>query len=186
MFPHEQIGLPFPAARTDVAAMDLESEKLPQRAAEAVLQHLRQQVRDGAVEGVRCPCCDRLVRAYRRPLGADMARFLILLCRAYLAGPPGEWVDVRAIPARGGDYAKLAHWGLIEQAPNDDPARRSSGLWRPTPAGMAFAEGRTREPSHVFLLDNRRIGAEDATVDVYEALGRRFDFAELWGRTIAG
>ncbi|MDD5542857.1 MAG: hypothetical protein PHX83_06750 [Acidobacteriia bacterium] len=145
-----------------------------------ILADLRWQVQAGAADGIRCPCCDRLVKSYRRAMNADMARFLILLCREYLAKPPGTFVDIRTIPVRGGDYAKLTHWGLVEQAVNDDPAKRSSGLWRPTPRGLRFAQGEATEPSHVVLLDNEVKGFDEGRVTIWEALGTHFDFEVLW------
>lgn len=147
----------------------------------SVVRVLRRDVRAGAAAGCRCQVCDRLVKSYHRAMNADMARFLILLCREYLTKPPGTFVDIRSIPVRGGDYAKLVHWGLVEQAANDDPVKRSSGLWRPTPRGLRFAQGEAREPSHVTLLDNQAIGFDEETVDIWQALGKHFDFAELWG-----
>lgn len=145
-----------------------------------VVKQLRAEVQAGAEAGCRCPACDRLVKSYRRAMNADMARFLILLCREYLAKPPDTFVDIRTISVRGGDYAKLTHWGLVEQAHNDDPAKRSSGLWRPTPRGLAFAQGTATEPGHVVLLDNQVRGFTDDRVNIWEALGTHFNFEVLW------
>jgi len=155
-------------------------EREPTPVAVRVLADIRRQVQAGAEAGCRCPACDRLVKSYRRAMNADMARFLILLCREYLANPPGTFVDIRTISVRGGDYAKLTHWGLVEQAHNDDPAKRSSGLWRPTPRGLAFAQGTATEPGHVVLLDNQVQGFTEDRVNIWEALGTHFDFEALW------
>ncbi len=95
-----------------------------------------------AEKGVRCPCCKQYVKVYRRVLGSQMARWLIWLVRTweqtdkarYGSTPRfafdrrfeegtdvGVWVYIRQSPVRGGDYAKLIHWGLVEQKPNEKP-----------------------------------------------------------------
>lgn len=155
-------------------------EQLTLISEEEVVKNLRRKVFSGAREGVHCPCCDRMVKEYRRALNADQARFLVLLCREYLKSPPHSWVDIRAISVRGGDYAKTKHWGLAEQSLNEDPTKRSSGLWRPTPSGLTFARGESKVPSHVYLLDNAVRGFSEERIDIWAALGKRFDFRELW------
>ena len=146
----------------------------------AVVERIRRRLDEKAPEGSRCPCCDRMVKEYRRAMNADQARFLILLCREYLAHEPSTWIDVRRIDVRGGDYAKLIHWGLVENMENEDPAKRSSGMWRPTPKGLTFANGHSRQPSHVRLLDNKERGFSTTTVNIWQALGKKFNFSELW------
>lgn len=146
----------------------------------AVVERIRVRLDEKAPEGSRCPCCDRMYKEYRRALNADQARVLVLLCREYLTMKPGSWVDIRTIQIRGGDYAKLIHWGLVENMENEDPAKRSSGMWRPTPSGLTFAKGHSRQPSHVRILDNRERGFSTTTVNIWQALGKKFDFGELW------
>ena len=70
--------------------------------------------------GAHCPCCERFIKLYRRPLSASMARYLIVLAKKSGTGNP--WLHVEtdfrdvSIPSRG-DYAKLRYWGLIEPKP---------------------------------------------------------------------
>ncbi len=82
---------------------------------------------------------------------------------------------------RGGDYAKLVHWNLIEQKPKDrgDTTRRDSGLWRPTFKGLDFAHQRCVVPSHVYLYDNILQKSEDTQINIVDALGKHFDYREL-------
>ena len=152
------------------------------------LAEARQAVHAVADEGSACPCCDQLVKRYRRPLNAIMARGLLWLVGA--AGPELQWIHVNAVAPKwltnkGGSLATLQHWGLIEQQPKEDrPAgerstKRTSGFWRPTPKGVAFAKDEARVPSHVVLYDNQVEGWSDHEIGIRDALGEAFDYAAL-------
>lgn len=145
------------------------------------LAEARDTLRANLDDGSKCPCCDQFARRYKRKLNSDMARSLILIVDEYLHEPHDtSWVDIQEIDVRGGDYAKLRHWGLLESRPNDDDTKRTSGLWRPTELGIDFAQGRARMPSHVYIYNNKVDGFTDSTITIREALGDAFDYAELW------
>lgn len=151
-------------------------------------------------KGVACPCCRQHVKVYKRPLSAPMARWLVWLVRTWRAlfyngqrpDKPGEkiWVDIRRAPVRGGDYAKLVHWGLVEQKPKDANSNKDtkdSGMWAPTPAGIEFVRNRTKVPSHVYLYDNRRMKIDDdriQLISIIEALGKKYSYAEVMSADI--
>lgn len=160
---------------------------------EVTVREARQVVYARLETGSSCPCCGQYARMYRRPLYDKMAAWLIWCVQAY---DPEEapWLHVNEGPVLqnrkgGGDFAKLAHWGLIEEQPRSDDAdhKRSSGYWRPTERGIAFAHGQIEVPSHVFLYDNRvqrQVGVDGFSPDnvsIFAALGKRFDYAELMG-----
>jgi hypothetical protein len=129
--------------------------------------------------GTHCPCCGRHVQVYKRKLTRDMARFVVLLLKEYRK-IPGTWVDVRLFPVRGGDYAKVAHWGLAILKENEsDPEKKNSGLWKPTQLGVRFAVGAEKVPSHVHLYLNEVVGYSHRLIDVREALGSGFRYDEL-------
>jgi hypothetical protein len=74
----------------------------------------------------------------------------------------------------------MAHWGLIEEKPKDEKKEsRTSALWRPTVRGVRFARNQILIPSHVVLYNNRVEGCSESTISIVEALGRKFDYAEL-------
>jgi len=143
---------------------------------------LRSKVRDG---GGDCPCCTQFVKIYRRPLNAQMTRWLIGLVRVH--SRTGDWVHVDEIGASLGlgkhahpaDFAKLRYWGLIVQQPNDDPTKRTSGCWMPTQNGRAFVYGRLTVPSHCVLYNSKLMRLEGKERDVRRTLGKEFDYAEL-------
>jgi len=147
--------------------------------ADTTLAEARALVLEARREGIECPCCGQFARTYKRKITGDMASFLIWLVRQ--RGEGREWSSVQGKRLRGGDYGKLTHWGLAERRPNGDPTKRTSGVWRPTEKGCAFATqpGIERVPSHLFIYNNKRVGRGDATVNIIEALGTRFNYEEL-------
>lgn len=150
---------------------------------EQILEEVRVELANGMDEGTRCPCCGHLVKLYKRKLNATMARLLTLVVRRY--GITGDWIGVRedlggvSIGQAGGEFAKLAHWGLVEQEYNDNPDKRTSGRWRPTDDGHAFVYRRLSVPEHVLLLSNEVIGFTDTEIGIVQALGSRFSYEEL-------
>jgi len=129
-------------------------------------------------KGTRCPCCEQRVQLYARKLPAVAARFVVWLNGRHARGI--EWADVKDCPVRGGDYAKVKHWGLVEQKPNDDPKKKSSGLWRLTARGTAFASNTLAVPTHHLVYNDTSYGTRETTITIEEALnGGGFDYEEL-------
>lgn len=130
-------------------------------------------------EGAVCPCCRQFSKVYRRKLNSTMARCLIWLSRQ-----SDEWIDVqhlapRHVVAAAGELAKLVHWGLAETRTSEDTRKRMSGMWRPTVAGVAFANDQTRAPSHAIIYDGELLRLEGKLIGIRDALGSHFDYAEL-------
>lgn len=152
--------------------------------------------------GAYCPCCKQYVKIYKRALGSQMARWLIWLVRTWENGQSSQhrsdkvaaqyglepscdlrswtWIDIRLSPVRGGDYAKLLHWDLVEQKTNGEGRdTRDSGLWRPTFKGIDFVHRRVAVPSHVYLYDNLKLKEENNLISITDALGKKFSYEEL-------
>jgi hypothetical protein len=135
-------------------------------------------------KGARCPCCSQYARVYKRSITSQMARWLIWLTVTYRAqriAGEGEWVDVKKSPVRGGDYAKLRYWRLIQRPANLDPAVRSSGLWRPTRDAYSFVLGNLRLPKNIYVFDEHAVGKGAEMVTIIDALHERFNYQELMG-----
>lgn len=149
------------------------------RSAGVSMEDAQKLLSDGAEEGMACPCCEQFVRVYKRPLYSSMARWLVWLERTY--ADTGTWVDVKKRDARGGDYAKLQYWGLIEQktSPRAKGKTRSSGLWRPTARGELFVKGKLSVPKHVYLYDGRSLGFSAVAFSINDALGDEYDYAAM-------
>lgn len=142
--------------------------------------HLERRVREGA----HCPCCGQRAQVYRRVLNAGMARALVLMWketkRQMSLGVPraDALVDIKRIDVRGGDYAKLAYWRLIESI--DDEEKMHQGWWKVTLAGEDFVERHTMVPAAVYVYDGRVLDEQDvAKVSIRMALGKKFDLFEL-------
>lgn len=127
-------------------------------------------------EGVECPACTQHVQIYKRPLTSEMADILIKMYRQ----SPSDWVYVPGLGPRGGDYAKMRYWELIEARPGvrDDGSTRV-GWWRVTARGRRFVrnEEKVFKNAHVYAeMVYQRDGDE---VSIIDALGKRFNYAAL-------
>jgi hypothetical protein len=162
------------------------TEQLPMFSVGPTLEEARNGLQEALSrgDGALCPCCDQHAKVYRRKLNASMARALLWLVRHYES--TRSWCDVpRQAPAwllRSRELPKLAYWGLIQQQVNDDdPTKRCSGIWRPTQIGCLFAHGRRTVASHVEIYNGAVIGHSDKQITIKDALGKRFNYAELMG-----
>ena len=144
------------------------------------LDRIREALRAKLDKGTICPTCDQHARRYKRKLNSDMARALCLIVTQW-ENQDSEWVDVRDIDVRGGDYAKLRHWGLIRQRINDDETKRTSGMWTPTDLGQEFARNVVEMPTYVFIYNNEVDGFSEERSSIRDALGAGFNYSELMG-----
>lgn len=149
----------------------------------------RQRVMANLDIGSRCPCCLQLAKRYRRRLYSGIAVAFIYFGR--LSGEERAWVSTRELlksktmvvrNSGRADFAKLAHWGLIEERPNEvDADKRTSGIWRLTVRGLAFLNLKVKVSSHVLLYDGKLKGFSGIEVSLDECLGRKFSYSELMG-----
>lgn len=132
-------------------------------------------------EGIDCPCCDQLARVYERKFNANMARFLITMCVAWKQSN-GEWIHYKQCKFGGRDYAFVKDWALAVSATKDDvtPNRgRVSGYWKPTQKGLDFSAGRITVPTIVSVYNNTVLMQSPDSVNIQEALGKKFKYKEL-------
>lgn len=144
--------------------------------------------------GVKCPCCGQYARVYKRRLNYAMAYGLYLVYEYFhlRARAPEPWLHVprylngKGVVARGGDFAKLVHWGLLEAKEGERPDGSARiGYYRLTPEGVAFVENRSRVPTYLYFYDGEVLDRDDKTVSMPEALGDHFDYAELMAARVA-
>ena len=144
------------------------------------LEEARARLREGVREGTWCPCCDRWAQAYWRTINKTMARGLQWL--AMRAGmETGYYVDITTPPAwllRSNQLATLRWWGLIERAPNDDPKKKSSGMWALTNLGRHFIRGNVAVPRRVCTLFGDVVDQSDDTITVHD-IQHHFDYMEV-------
>lgn len=148
---------------------------------EASLSLFRSQWRETIEgDGGRCPCCDRWGRVYGRHLNKTMVESLLWLIEAQ-ADADG-WVDVPALAprwlVRSNQLPTLRWWSLVERVPSDDPDRKHSGLWRPTPLGRDFAAGRVRVPRTAYTYAGEVERLSEDLVSVADCMGAHFSYEE--------
>ncbi len=111
-------------------------------------------------------------------LSTDSRRVLFMRTTSSASPITRPRIPASEIPTRGGDYGKLAHWGLIEF--EDGPpgtGRRAAGKVRPTKTGAAFALDRQSIQSHVVLFANRRLQLDGAQIGIRDV--PNFDYSEV-------
>lgn len=145
------------------------------------LDEARARFRRDLDDGTTCPCCQKHGQRYRRGLNSTMVRELIWLVNA--SGPTRRWVNVsEEAPAhvhRSRQLPSTAFWHLTEHKPNDDPTKASSGIWRPTEAGVAFVHRTLKVPKYVHEYGSTPERWSGPSIGVIEALRGRFDYGEL-------
>jgi len=115
-----------------------------------------------------------------------MAFVLVKLVRHFERHPKTKWLHVpnflEGVKASSGfvatrsqgDWAKLRFWGLIEER---DDIR--VGYWRPTQAGIDFADGVSVEPRYAYVINNSVVEWSDEKTDIYAALGNKFSYRDI-------
>ena len=152
------------------------------------LSEARSLVRNSLEQGIKCPCCHRFAKLYRRKLHSGMASRLVR-CHSLTQTTGAEWIHVSDIyrwthfrSVAPNDFPYLENWGLIASKPTDPHEdQKSSGFWRITEKGKKFVSGHRRVEKYVFIYDNIVDSFSEETTDIYEALGSRFSYQELMG-----
>jgi hypothetical protein len=129
-------------------------------------------------KGTQCPCCNQMVKLYKRKLNSGMARTLIEL---YKCGDRFVHVKNHLREQQLNnthDFTLLRHWGLIT-APDEESTGQSSGLWKITEKGNKFCEGEIVVNRHVLIVVNKHLGFSDEKTTIQDSLGSRFDYNEL-------
>jgi hypothetical protein len=146
---------------------------------DATLGEVRDWLRTRIDKGARCPACEQRAQVYRRQIYAGMVRALILMWRE---GDFGRrlYVHVPSIdPARGGDVAKLEHWGLIEEERGTRIDGGRAGYWRVTARGQDWIERKTTVPKYARIYDGRLLSLTGPAVSIDTALGTAFRLDDL-------
>lgn len=145
----------------------------------ATLAQVQAYLRAHLDEGVSCPACRQLAKVYKRKLNSGMARSLIAM---YVAGGTGFVHLPTAIGARHREEGKLRYWGLVEEEHLARPDGGRAGYWRVTAPGEAFVLCQALVHRYARVYDGQCLGLGGDLIDIREALGDRFDYAELMGR----
>lgn len=134
-----------------------------------------------ANKGFYCNCCGSYVKIYRRSFNCNMALALIALYRY----TKGEYVKVEKFLTehgyqRCGDFSYLRHYGFIEakKEKREDNSSRN-GFYRITGIGRLFVEAKEKAKEKFLIQNNKLLGFDGNEINIYEALGKKFDYQKL-------
>lgn len=148
------------------------------------LEEARRVVRIIAKRGISCPCCDRLVKVYRRKIHAEMVIWLIgLYTLSKKADKFYTTLDIlqtnRHLRAGGTNGTLLIHWGLIEKLAKENRAGAPAGSYKITSKGEKFVNGKINVWQWVELLNGELYEVSTESTNVRQALGTEFNYNEL-------
>jgi hypothetical protein len=132
-------------------------------------------------KGTHCKACEQFAKVYRRPLYDEQAIALIELVIQWKL--TGRWIHITDLKQRGGDFAKLQHFGLIAPLPNVKPTKkRTAGYWKPTALGVEFAHNRRRIHSAIFMYNKQCLSTDGDSpmVNIKDVLPDSFDYEKIW------
>jgi len=135
---------------------------------------LNENYKDGCI----CPCCNQVVKLYKRKLNSGMARVLIAM---YKKG--GSFFHVKDYLREYNiknthDWTLLKYWKLIQPMDNQKGGQEL-GYWSITEKGKQFCKGELKLQKHVLIITNKMIGFSNEDTDIVESLGNHFDYNEL-------
>ncbi len=164
----------MPRKKIKMTGVDLSS--FPEPPEGQSLHDAQQDVADSMEmgEGVDCPLCGRVVKAYNRKLSPVLVARLINLVGEYMN--TRDWCAVPTEPAgKKVLFETLMYWNFITMAEAID----DTPMARPTKDGYDFVRGKLTAPSHRFFFNSKEIGVSEIQVTVVEALEGKFDYDEL-------
>lgn len=167
-FPAQTERLPAPDDRL-VAALPTGRETVP-------IHRARRHLAASLIEGTDCVVCGQHAQLYRRKIHATMARQLV---RVYKQVGTQPFHAPTELDTHGGDFAKLAHWGLIAERAGRRQDGGRVGWWRITKDGEAFVQGRARVPEYVLIYAGEKIGFDGDAVGLLTILGDTFDLRDV-------
>jgi hypothetical protein len=120
---------------------------------------------------VKCPCCRKPAHKSRRHITRKMC---VTLVKMYLQ----HTTSTKGLRDGNGDYAKLRHWGLVEQV--------SYGRWRLTPLGGEWLRGRAEVRRTAITYNKCLVRFDDGPMTVFDCYGNRAAFAAMVARVKGG
>ena len=141
-----------------------------------------------AEAGAHCPCCRQFAKVYRRAMTGSMAHAACLIARYFQQDRAEPWLHVptylsslhQGAMVRGGDWAKLRYWSIIEQQPGvraDGSCR--TGFYRMTAFGFQFVKNEVTVSRRVLIYNDSLLGFDGRQVTCRECLGNKFNFTGL-------
>jgi hypothetical protein len=161
------------------------------------LSYARQWLTAHVQDGASCPCCTQFAKVYARTITSSMAYALVMIYKRPVTEGESEYFHVPDYlsrvcklgpTTRGGDWAKLVAWGLLEEREGvrDDGSSRT-GFYKITDLGKSVARGEVAVPKHALIYNGTLLRLDDTkSVTISEALGKKFDYSELMSAAPSG
>jgi hypothetical protein len=144
------------------------------------VEEAKSWIKSNSNSGCICPCCNRLVKVYKRKLNSGMAQELINLYYLSRNDEQTEFYHhTKFAKVSGGELSKLTHWGLVSEKENNEEDKKTSGFWGITEKGIRFVENKVEVEKYIYLLDAELIGYSSDTTNIVESLGNKFNYPEL-------
>ena len=127
-----------------------------------------------------CPCCGQLVKEYKRKVSSPAIKGLIQLYHMTKTDPD-DFIHVFDLGdgARGGDFAKLRYWDLVEELANDDEDKKNSGYWAITDFGQRFVRRRAKIRKYCHIYNGEVLSFSGPKITIVTALNEQFSYKEL-------
>ena len=141
-----------------------------------------QPVVDPRIAGFRCKCCGQYCKIYTRKINSSMAAVLLLLwkhAKTDYIHVENFLKSINKAHLRA-DFHKLVWWTLLERKKElrEDSSPRN-GFYKITGRGMAFAANALTVPKAVKIYNNQFQGFEGEEINILDALGTKFSYADL-------
>jgi len=143
---------------------------------DTLLEQAQEELLDNIEEGTTCLCCGQLAKIYKMKMTSTMA-----FCLIKLSKKPDAFYHISTMGhSGGGEFAKLRHWGLIEQQENNNnKKKRTSGFWAITPKGREFVLSNIKIPKYYEIYNNNILEFSNELITIKQALNNKFDYSEL-------
>ena len=154
-----------------------------------VREYFSETIRQG--KSAFCPCCDRIVKVYKRTVTSSMAYGLIMVRNYWgLLGPGFPWFhmenffkDLDIPNSIRGDMPKWVLWECLEKATGEkDDGNPNNGMYRLTMRGLEFVHDKIKMRKYVRVYNNVTYGFDGPLVSIKEALKDKFNYEELMHR----
>ncbi|PNX50904.1 MAG: hypothetical protein BV458_12380 [Thermoplasmata archaeon M9B2D] len=147
-------------------------------------KELSPEMQDAVRKGVYCPHCGQFAKAYCRPMGSQIAKFLIRLLRAHKLYGDDRFFTSRELYPKDNksatDGVLARHWGLIEVADATNTMGAPAGAYKLTDKGRRFVQGVEYIASHAIIYNNELLKLDGRKlIDIRDAIGKKGNYDEL-------
>lgn len=143
------------------------------------IKEARQYLKENISKGTECPCCNRVVKMYKRNINEKMVKSLIQLSKM---GKGFHHVGdiVQGISNTGtNDFSKLHHWGMIKQVKDNERGVNKSGFWKITETGTAFVNKEISAPAYAIVYNKKAYSFAEEHIFIDQAFKVKFNYREL-------